>query len=215
MRASLPAPFPALDVSGDYNPGIRLFGKRFISEQSVVEYLVEFLALIYSDKWIADHELISTPLPSTEDLHNWPQGKKLYYKLPVKLNLKLFAFLSSSRVDTRHEVHKAHYRSLVEQLYNKININSGSKQDVIEQLEQFLRGYHGAGANRTWCAQTFFPVSSSLLTRETIWNISKAKNVKSWSESIQNFNRYYSTTRRDFMVGAENCYTCSCVIYFG
>lgn len=103
MRASLPAPFPALDVSGDYNPGIRLFGKRFISEQSVVEYLVEFLALIYSDKWIADHELISTPLPSTEDLHNWPQGKKLYYKLPVKLNLKLFAFLSSSRVDTRHE----------------------------------------------------------------------------------------------------------------
>lgn len=218
MRASLPAPFPALDVSGDYNPGIRLFGKRFISEQSVVEYLVEFLALIYSDKWIADHELISTPLPSTEDLHNWPQGKKLYYKLPVKLNLKLFAFLSSSRVDTRHEVHNAHYRSLVEQLYNKININSGSKQDVIEQLEQFLRGYHGAGANRTWCAQTFLPISPSLLTQETIWNesISRREPPLGWYDSIMRFHKYYSVSKHRFMArGGELLYLQLCNLFSG
>jgi hypothetical protein len=219
MPVSLPAPFPALDVSSDYNPGIRLFGKRFISEQSIVEYLVEFLALIYSNKWIADHsKLISTPLPSIEDLHNWPRGKKLYYKLPVKLNLKLFAFLSSSRVDTRHEVHKAHYRSIVEQLYKKININSGNKQDVIEQLEQFLRGYYGAGANRTWCAQTFFPISPSLLIQETLWNesISRREPPLDWYDSIIRFHRYYSVSKHRFMArGGELLYLQLCNLFSG
>lgn len=218
MSALLPVPFPALDVSGDYNPGIRLFGKRFISEQSVVEYLVEFLALVSSDKWIADRGLISTPLPTPEDLHNWPQGKELNYMLPVKLNLKLFAFLSSSRVDTRHKVHKAQYRSLMELLNNKINIHSGSKQDVINRLEQFLRGYHGAGANRTWCAQTFFPITSSLLTQETIWNesISRRDPPSDWYESIMSFHKYYSVSKHRFMArGGELLYLQLCNLFSG
>lgn len=40
---SLPDPFPEVKVSEDYNPAIRLFGKRFIKEQTVLEYLSEFL----------------------------------------------------------------------------------------------------------------------------------------------------------------------------
>lgn len=213
VSASLPAPFPDIDISKDYNPGIRLFGKRFISEQTIVEYLVEFLALVFSEKWV-DSESIRTPLPSTEVLHNWPQEKKLNYISPVKLNLKLFAFLSSSRVDSRHDVHKAHYRKLIKKLSDKINVNIGSKKDVINWLEQFLRGYHGAGANRTWCAQTFFPISSTLLTRETIWNISKAKKVQSWYESIENFKTYYSISRRDFMArGGELLYLQLCNLF--
>ncbi len=216
MSNSLPVPFPYIDVSADHNPGIRLFGKRFISEQSLVEYLVEFLALVHSDKWVADREFITTPLPTPEELQNWPQGKELNYKLPVKLNLKLFAFLSSSRVDTRHETHKGHYRSLIEQLNNKININSGNKQDVIDRLEQFFRGYHGAGANRTWCAQTFFPISSSLITQETIWNesISRREPPLNWYESIVRFQKYYSVSKHRFMArGGELLYLQLCNLF--
>ncbi len=213
MSFSLPTPFPDIDISEDYNPGIRLFGKRFISEQTVVEYLVEFLALVFSEKSI-DEKTIHTPLPSPEALSNWPQNKKLKYQLPVKLNLKLFAFFSSSRVDLRHDVHKEHFEELIKKLSDKINVNVGSKEDVIEWLEQFLRGYHGAGANRAWCAQTFFPISSTLLTRETIWNISKAKNVQSWNESIKNFNTYYSISKRDFLArGGELLYLQLCNLF--
>lgn len=213
MNSSLPTPFPDIDISEDYNPGIRLFGKRFIKEQTVVEYLVEFLSLVNCEKWI-NGDLIETPLPAIETLNNWPQGKELKYKSPIKLNLKLFAFLSSSRVDSRHEVHKEHYETLVKELSNKINLNTGKKEEVIDWLEEFLRGYHGAGANRTWCAQTFFPVSSTLLTKETIWNSKKAKNVRSWNESIEKFNTYYSTTRRDFMArGGELLYLQLCNMF--
>ena len=215
MSVSLPAPFPDIDISKDYNPGIRLFGKRFISEQTIVEYLAEFLALVFSEKSI-DRESIHTPLPSPEVLKNWPQDKKLYYKLPVKLNLKLFAFLSNSRVDSRHDVHKAHYRKLIKKLSDKINVNAGSKEDVINWLEHFLRGYHGAGANRTWCAQTFYPVSSNLLTQETIWNesIARREPPSDWYDVVVHFTKYYSVSKHRFMArGGELLYLQLCNLF--
>ncbi len=215
MTFPLPTPFPQIDISSDYNPGIRLFGRRFIKEQTTVEYLAEFLALVFSDKKICDNgNKISTPLPSLDILHNWPNNNQLKYTLPVKLNLKLFSFLSSSRVDSRHDVHKDHFEVIVNKLSSKINTSMGSKEDVVDWLEQFLRGYHGAGANRTWCAQTFFPISSSLLTRETIWNVSKAKNLQTWYESIENFHTYYSISRRDFLSrGGELLYLQLCNMF--
>ena len=102
------------------------------------------------------------------------------------------------------DVHREQFEKLIQKLSDRITLKTGKKEDVVDWLEQFLRGYHGAGANRTWCAQTFFPVSSTLLTRETIWNVSKAKNVRSWDESIENFHMYYSTTRRDFLAGGNS-----------
>jgi len=74
VSASLPAPFPDIDISKDYNPGIRLFANVLSASKTIVEYLVEFLALVFSEKWV-DSESIRTPLPSTEVLHNWPQEK--------------------------------------------------------------------------------------------------------------------------------------------
>lgn len=204
-----------MDISKDYNPGIRLFGKRFIIEQTIVEYLVEFLALVFSNKSI-DDKAIYMPLPSLDTLHNWPKNNKLEYKLPIKLNLKLFAFLSSSRVDSRHDVHKDHFEKLVNRLNSKINVNIGSKEDVIDWLEQFLRGYHGTGANRTWCAQTFYPISASLITQETIWNesIARREPPSGWHEVISHFNKYYSVSKHRFMArGGELLYLQLCNLF--
>jgi len=102
--SSLPKHFPNIDVSKDYNPAIRLFGRRFIKEQTILEYMAEFLAVFFSPKWIGEQE-INTPLPSLPQLRDWPDGIELRYKPPIKLNLKLLAFLGSSRVDGRHAVH--------------------------------------------------------------------------------------------------------------
>ena len=66
------------------------FGKRLL-EQTTVEYLVEFLAWIFkhigSEQYLR-HFLLLKP-------RNWPKMQSLD-ELPVKLNLKLFAFFSSS-----------------------------------------------------------------------------------------------------------------------
>lgn len=218
MSAELPMPFPTIKTSKDYNPAIRLFGKRFIKEQTILEYATEFLALVFSDKRIGNGKTICTPLPSLKELKEWSTktDANLHYNPPVKLNLKLFAFLSSSRVDSRHIVHKEHYGRLVKRLEKQMQVSNGKTREAIECIEEVLRSLQGVGLNRAWCAQVFFPISKSLLTKETIWNKTRAKKGKlaKWRDSIDGFKDYYSTTRHDFMArGGELLYLQLCNVF--
>ncbi|WP_207641571.1 hypothetical protein [Syntrophomonas palmitatica] len=47
---TLPNPFPDIDTSDDFNPAIRLFGNRLISEQTILEYTSEFWQLCLAKK---------------------------------------------------------------------------------------------------------------------------------------------------------------------
>lgn len=216
---SLPVPFPRLkSVSDDYNPAIRLFGKRFINEQTILEYLAEFLAVVFSDKRIGSGEAIRSPLPSLEELQKWSDtpDTKLYYKPPIKLNLKLLAFLGISRVDSRHDVHKKHYEYLINKLESNVKVSGGNVEEVKDWIEDLLRGFQGAGSNRTWCAQTFYPVSARLLTQETIWNetVVKKEPVNEWLDSMKRFHRYYSVSKHRFMArGGELLYLQLCNVF--
>lgn len=216
---TLPRPFPGIDVSRDYNPAIRLFGNRFFKDQTILEYLSEFLNLVFSDKRIGhDGKVFESPLPSLEDLDEWQaQGDpKLYYRPSVKLNLKLFAFLSCSPVESRDRVHKLHYQELINRLESGIMTSHREAEEIRRWLGDFLRCFQGVGSNRTWCAQTFYPVASSLLTQETIWNKTHAKRnkVTKWHGTIEAFREYYSTTRRIYSCrGGELLYLQLCNVF--
>lgn len=212
---TLPQPFPNLDVGEDYNPAIRLFGKRLILEQTIVELVTEFLAVVFSEKLIANQN-IADPLPGRELLCNWPAGQQLKYLPQVKLNLKLFSFLGVGRTDGRHEVHKQHYQEIVALLLKKVHSNRGQEQNVIECLEEFLQGFQGAGFNRAWCAQTFYPISPGLLTQETIWNETIANNeiIENWNELTHYFHKFFSVSKHRFMArGGELIYLQLCNVF--
>lgn len=218
MDKSLPTPFPAeANVSEDSNPAIRLFGKRFIVDQPIPELLVEFLLVAFSEKNIGSlHQGIKSPLPSLEQIRTWPNGALLGYRPTIKLNLKLFSFLSSSRIDTRHEVHRQQFKRLWQELQSRTHSSSEEPEEVVAWLEDLLKGFRGAGFNRTWCAQSFFPVAKSLLTPETIWNetVVKTRPVATWDGSLQKFSDYYSISRRNFLArGGEVLYLQLCNVF--
>jgi len=218
MPSALPVPFPkGFNVSKDINPAIRLFGKRFIVDQSIPEYLVEFLLIAYSEKTIGQSlDVIKTPLPSFQQIKSWPEAVQLSFKPTNKLNLKLFSFLSSSRIDTRHKIHRDQFAKLWDELKNRTHSNRDDAEDVIEWLEELLRGFKAVGFNRTWCAQVFFPIASSLLIPETIWNETKAKNnpVDSWERSLVKYSTYYSTSSHNFLArGGEVLYLQLCNVF--
>ena len=178
---------PGIGISGkeDYNPAIHLFGRRFFSDQSTIELLVEFLLVVSSRKFI-DREF-DTPLPTYEAIKHWPNRRELTYAPKARLNLKLFSFLSASKLDTRHQVHRDHLKELYGLMGSRIEAREEDKDAVLRTLENLFLGFQGAGSQRTWCAQSFVPICSGLVAGESIWQQSKARDVEDWQEALNYF----------------------------
>lgn len=201
----------------DANPGIQLFGRRFFADQSVPEFLIELLLVMSSTKRVANDILPEgTVFPAPELLSTWPDGAALEYAARARLNLKLFAFLGASKLDTRHETHRRQYRQLLKGLGDSISVSTegtaGSK-DVLRTLENLFLGFQGVGAQRTWCAQAMLPVCPQVLGSETIWNAKAAsrEDVLDWPSVLAHLQRYFSLSRHRFLArGGELLYLQIC-----
>jgi len=194
------------------NPAIQLFGNRLFSDQTVSEYLVEFLLVIFSPKRIGNEELPESVLPTLKQIRSW-KNEKLEYAPKARLNLKLFSFIGASRLDSRHQTHRDHYKILLNSLSQLIHTNSENKDDVIRTIENLFLGFRGTGSGRTWCAQSFLPISPNFLAGETIWNESKAKrkNPKNWQDVIKSLSTYLSMNKHRFLArGGEVLYLQLC-----
>jgi hypothetical protein len=93
----------------------------------------------------------------------------LFYAPKARLSLKLFAYLGSSRLETRHASHLDKYRELLATLEEKLNSNEFDKTEILQSLENLFLGFFGAGLNRTWCTQTFLPITDETLGCEIMW----------------------------------------------
>jgi len=213
-----PQPFPALELNyaeGDANPAIQLFGRRLFTDQTIPEYLVEFLLVCHSPKKIGATapEFLSL-LPPWDALQDW-KHEKLDYMPVARLALKLFSFLGASKLETRHSSHMQQYSLLLDRLKEAIHTGGNiEKEDVLRTLENLFLGFQGAGFDRTWCAQTFYPITSSLLMQETLWNDTRARHAGSnlsWQDVISGFYTYFSVSKHRFLArGGELLYLHLC-----
>ena len=172
-------PFPPINLDRveyrgqDRNPAVQLFGRRFFVDQTVPELLLELLLVATSLKRVGNKRLPSEQMfPDIELLQAWPNRIYLEYAAKARLNLKLFAFLGASKLETRHESHRQHYRSLLNLLQSPENLavtEIANSLDVLQTLENLFLGFLSVGEERTWCAQSFLPVARNLVAGESIW----------------------------------------------
>ncbi len=214
-------PFPSIELQqnrkgdDDYNPAIRLFGRRFFADQTVSELLLELLLVATSPKVIGDCTLIPDELlPSVQLLRSWPARAPLEYAPKARLNLKLFVFLGASKLDTRHSTHKQHYRELIEAMTKKVSVfGAMDSREVLRTLENLFLGFQSVGGQRTWCAQAFLPISRSVIAGETLWNdtVARRDDVEEWSEVTERFLHFFSFGRHRFLArGGELLYLQLC-----
>jgi len=199
------------------NPAMLLHGLRFFTDQTVAELLVEMLLVASSPKKIGDKVLSQEQIfPERAFLQSWPQGETLKYATKARLNLKLFAFLSASKLETRHKSHRQHYRDLVSEMRKPKHLDvSGTidKEQVLETLQNLFLGFQGVGGDRTWCAQAFIPISRSVLAAETLWNESQAERDEpgTWENVLSQYHRFFSMNRHRFLArGGELLYLHLC-----
>ncbi|MEW6378863.1 MAG: hypothetical protein AB1611_04570 [bacterium] len=178
----------------DRNPAIQLFGRRFFVDQTVPELLVEFLLVASSAKKIGNTLLLSKQVfPYLDLLRAWPDKVHLDYTAKACLNLKLFAFLGASKLETRHQSHREHYHKLRDLLSSQERLvvsSTAERTEVLRTLENLFLGFQGVGSERTWCAQSFLPLIRELIGGESIWRETRAKdaNVQGWGDALDFFS---------------------------
>jgi hypothetical protein len=151
-------------------------------------------------------------LPGLSILRSWPKGAPLEYAAKARLNLKLFAFLGSSKLDTRHGSHKDHYRELLNAVAQPSNLSisgASDSEEVLKTLENLFLGFQCVSRQRTWCAVSFLPVAKELIAGESIWQETKAKRDKvvDWDGAL----RYFSHNQQSFLArGGELLYLQLC-----
>lgn len=209
----MPETFPSNVTNGtnDTNPAFRLFGRRLFSDQTSIEFLIEFFLVATSQKKLAG-EVFHQYFPPPEVLTQ-PWTNELDYAPKARLNLKLFSFFGASKLDTRHEIHRHHLEDLDRHLKEKMRVSEDSRENVLKTLENLFLGFHGVGMQRTWCAQSFVPICESLIAGESIWNESFARKNPpySWDDLIIQHKRYFSSNKHRFLAcGGEVLYLQIC-----
>ena len=202
----------------DANPAIQLFGRRFFSDQTVAEFLIEFLLVATSQKKIAEEiisvsELSESFFPSISQLCNWPDQTPLKYAPKSRLNLKLFALLGASKLETRHQTHRDHYCELLRNIKQSTEVFGGiTSEEALKMLENLFLGFQRVGGQRTWCAQSFLPIHPEMIAGETIWKKTKAdrNKVETWDE-ITEQGGYFQSSQHNFLArGGEVLYLQIC-----
>lgn len=178
----------------DFSPAIRLFGRRFPVDQAAPELLLELLLVATSPKRVSDRSIPENDLlPDRDVLVSWPRFAPLQYAPKARLNLKLFAFLGSSKLETRHETHRDHYARLLNELTKPERLLATTAiepNDVVKALENVFLGFQNVGGQRTWCAQNFLPLTRELIAGESIWQETKARRniVTTWEAAVPFFS---------------------------
>lgn len=177
------------------NPAIKLYGRRFYKDQTPIEYLAEFLLVFASPKGKTRKSNAFSLILGTED------GDAVYWP-EDRIALKLFSFLPSSKLDTRHQVHIEAYRQSLDDIKSNISGSSEEKEQSVRLLQSLFMGFVGVSKSRTWVTQSFLPASSSLLAREITWNHPQAirKSVEDWDTATKYFDR---STHNFFGRGGE------------
>lgn len=134
-----------------------IFGHRFKADQTLYEYLIEFL-LVYSS---AKSEDLQT---GKMQFHNLTIEQELKYWVEPRMALRRFVFYDKARKKGTIKADEYAYQELIEIVKQKMDgINEENKVEYIESIQDLFHGYAVVVKKRFWGAQALLPICPEFL----------------------------------------------------
>lgn len=190
--------YPQLHNSKTFekNPQIQIYGQRLFKDQTLYEYLLEFLVVFISKKGDSQYsdadEGFSFYVPTN--------GNKLAYFPAPKIGLKRFVFFNHSDQEKRFAIDKFALNEHRNHLETLIDINGNKnlpKQLVLEVLQDLLYGFNAVTGKRSWFAQSLLPLAPEMIfceaigsksIRASLSNFEEDDDEKMWTKTDKKFN---------------------------
>lgn len=172
---------------------IKLMGKRIFKDQTLSEYLLEFLLIFVSAKDKDGSGELEFHTPAQLE-------RSISYYAPARVGLKRFIFYDRSKRDSRSDIDTAAYNEIMTMLQER-----SDDPDYPYMLQDLLYGYSLVIKNRGWYAQSLLPVAPDLIFPEAL-GINKRKMMDETQTSNLERESEFQFGQHDFMARGGEMY---------
>lgn len=183
------------------NLSIQAFGKRLYADQTVYEYLLEFLLVYSSDKEKIEEE--KTTYRGAYQFHENLEELK-YYANP-RIGLKRFIFFDKSKKENRFFIDKKNYEEIVDILEKNIE-GTQDKKDVVEIIQDAFYGFSAVLKSRSWFAQSLLPIAPELIFTESIGEKKVRGKMQGQMDNLNYTEKQFQFSRHSFMARGGEVY---------
>ena len=155
------------DVPEMQNLQIQAYGKRIIKDQTVPEYLLEFL-LVFIGEYNG-----KSGFDKVEETYD----TEVKYKVDTNIGLKRFIFFENSKLENRFSIDSEAYERLNEKLSKNIKGGNYNSEDILNIIQELFYGFSSVTKNRGWFAQSLMPVCEDVIFPEAMGKKSMRKDL--------------------------------------
>lgn len=197
-------PYTDTSAANSKNVSVRLFGNRIIGDQTLYEYLIEFLLIFISAK---DKDGIT----GTDSFHSPDcEGNQLEYYADPRIGLRRFVFYDKTKKGADIDVDEKAYNSYLQVLMEKIeDADDDRKQEIIDSIQDMIHGYAAVVKSRFWGAQMLLPICKGFIYCEAMPN-EKARRSLTWDLEDEKkryaIDKSFAFDKRNFLARGGEMY---------
>ena len=182
------------------NLSIALFGNRFIPDQTLYEYLIEFLLVYVSAK----NEDLNT---GKMRFHRFDLGEDCSYWVNPRIGLRRFLFYEKTRKNSRVKFDEYAYKKHTDILLKRMkDIDSEKSQKYLESIQDLLHGYAVVIKKRSWMAQAVLPICPELIFNDAAPTENKRLKEVKWDDDPITVDTKFDMTKHNFLARGGELY---------
>lgn len=177
-----------------------LFGNRFKSDQTLYEYMIEFLLIYVSAK-------SNNFQDGKMSFHDTTIESKLSYWVEPRMALRRFIFYDKSRKKGTIKADEQAYQEMIKLIKNQMeDISEENKNEYIESIQDLFHGYAVVIKNRFWGAQALLPICPEFVLCGCDPSEKKRKKDVKWEDDPVTVDSEFSFDKRNFLARGGEVY---------
>ncbi|SFC69911.1 hypothetical protein [Butyrivibrio sp. YAB3001] len=182
------------------NLSIALLGNRFIPDQTLYEYLIEFLLVFVSAK----NEDLNT---GKMRFHRMDLGEDCSYWVDPRMGLRRFLFYEKTRKNSCIKFDEYAYKKHEEILLKRMkDIDDEKALKYLESIQDLLHGYAVVIKKRSWMAQALLPICPELIFNDAAPTENKRLKEVKWEENPITVDTKFDMTKHNFLARGGELY---------
>lgn len=177
-----------------------LFGNRFNSDQTLYEYMIEFLLIYASAK---SDDLTYSKLR----FHDTTIEKNLSYWVEPRMALRRFIFYDKTRKKGTIKADEQAYQQMINIIKSKmIDLSEEQKNEYLQYIQDLFHGYAVVIKNRFWGAQALLPICPEFMMCGCDPNQKNRKESVKWEDDPITVDTKYNFDKRNFLARGGELY---------